>query len=208
MFDAELTSVLPPHSTDFERALEQASLWVIQNSEIVDVWNPETCPLPFLPWLAWSVSVDDWDSNWSDETKRKVIRTSIDIHRLKGTIGAVKATLSSRGYGAEISEWFQYNGAPHTFRLNVLIEGQISFDFSHRAKILRAIDAVKPMRSHYDMTFTVKVEQQTRVGAHSSIGGVVRTLALKPTDQKERSRTTLAAISRRGGVHHTKGLAA
>ncbi len=71
------------------------------------MWNPDTCPLAFLPWLAWSLSVDEWDGDWPEEVKRTVIRASIDIHRRKGTLWAVKSALTAAGYGdAVVTEFF------------------------------------------------------------------------------------------------------
>jgi phage tail P2-like protein len=101
MFD-DISTVLPPHSTDFERALEQASLWVIQNSAIVDVWNPDTCPSKFLPFLSWGLSGDIWNPNWADEDKRSYVRATIGVHRRKGTVGGVKAALKAAGHGDSI----------------------------------------------------------------------------------------------------------
>lgn len=102
MFDAEFPSVLPSHSTDFERALEQTSLWVIQNSEIVDVWNPDTCPPEFLPFLSWGLSGDLWDAGWAEDDRRTYARATIEVHRKKGTVGGIKAALKASGYGDAI----------------------------------------------------------------------------------------------------------
>ncbi|MCV5825025.1 phage tail protein I, partial [Escherichia coli] len=55
-----------------------------------DLWNPSTCPVRFLPYLAWAFSVDRWDRNWPEETKRQVIRDAWLIHRHKGTISALR----------------------------------------------------------------------------------------------------------------------
>ena len=152
MFDGDIVSVLPRHSTDFERALEQASLWVIQNSEIVDVWNPDTCPERFLPWLAWSVSVDEWDASWSLARKREVIRNSVAIHRLKGTPGAVRRAIAARGYSSKISEWFMTGDAVHTFRLDAFSPAPINeFGGSQQKaldELVRIINSTKAARSH------------------------------------------------------------
>lgn len=93
-------TLLPPNATLAERALEGAT------SRISDVpvpvresWDPDTCPEPLLPWLAWAFSVDEWDPSWSVETKREVIRVSYAQHRRKGTVGAVKRALAAAGLG-------------------------------------------------------------------------------------------------------------
>lgn len=155
MFDNDIVSVLPRHSTELERALERASLWVIEGSEIVDVWNPETCPPRFLPWLAWSVSVDEWEPLWSEAQKRSVIRESVAVHRLKGTKGAVRRALEAMGFGIDIIEWFEDQGDVHTFKINVFADSIEGTEYPISSELIeivsRQIDHVKPARSHYHL---------------------------------------------------------
>lgn len=66
---------------------------------ITTLWNADTCPVAFLPWLAWALSVEIWDSGWSEDAKRGVIRESIAVHRQKGTVASVKRALAAAGYG-------------------------------------------------------------------------------------------------------------
>ena len=64
-----MTSILPPNSTAPERAIESASSFVRDLVvPIRHLWNPETCPAAFLPWLAWSWSVDSWNPDWPAPT--------------------------------------------------------------------------------------------------------------------------------------------
>jgi phage tail P2-like protein len=165
MFD-EISTVLPPHSTGFERALEQASLWVVQQSEIVDIWNPTTAPPKFLPWLAWSVSVDEWSAAWPDDYKREVIRQSVAIHRLKGTKGAVRRALEVMGFGAEIKEWFENGGASHTFDVEAFADDIFEAGYTIGPDlydlVVRQIDHVKPARSH----FTLKVGERFKAAIY------------------------------------------
>lgn len=166
MFE-EVETVLPSHSTHLERALEQASLWVIRNSEIVDIWNAGTAPERFLPWLAWSVSVDYWDSNWPVEIKREVILRSHVIHRLKGTRGAVRRALLAMGFNTEIVEWFEAGGTgeEYTFRIDAYADDIFSagyhIDLALVERLKRVIGHVKPVRAHYHLrigeTFTQDV---------------------------------------------------
>lgn len=182
MFDAEITSVLPPHSTELERALEQASLWVIQNSEIVDVWNPDTCPPRFLPWLAWSVSVDEWDASWSEAKKRAVIRQSVAVHRVKGTKGAVRRALEAMGFGPEITEWFENNGEVHTFDIDAFADDVIDLGFQIGpelyAAVARQIDHVKPARSHFDL----RIGERFRAAIYGRTGVVLSHLDERELD--------------------------
>lgn len=198
----------PPSASAHERAIEIVMAERLDgiDAPIARLWNVDTCPVELLPWMAWALSVELWEHTWPDTIKRDVIRQSVKVHRIKGTLASVKSALQSLGYSSDISEWFQYGGASHTFRVNVLVPNGAPFDLTSRAKVCRSVDAVKPVRSHYDLDFTVKVGAPLRVGAHARMGGVVRTLALLPINQKEAVRSVNAATSGRGGVHHTKGL--
>ena len=76
--------LLPNNSTALERQAAQA-LAEIQRVPIPlrDLCNPNACPVTVLPYLAWAFSVDRWDSNWSEATKRAAIRSSRYIHAHK-----------------------------------------------------------------------------------------------------------------------------
>lgn len=109
-------TVLPPNATATETAIEGASARVgdvpVPNGAL---WDADTCPAAFLPWLANALSVDDWDPDWTDETKRGVIRASVAVHRRKGSLGSVRSALAAAGYGGvQIIErfgWHDYNAA-------------------------------------------------------------------------------------------------
>lgn len=81
---------------------------------IRQMWDPATCPLVALPWLAWAFSVDDWDGSWSEARKREVVAASIEIHRRKGTVWSIKRQLEAMGYGEcdIIEHWQTVVGAP------------------------------------------------------------------------------------------------
>ncbi|KFC80548.1 phage tail protein I [Buttiauxella agrestis] len=83
------------------------------------LWNPETCPAPLLPYLAWAFSVDRWDETWPDEIKRGVIKAAKYLHKHKGTIGAIRRVVEPLGYLINVTEWWQTNDAPGTFRLDI-----------------------------------------------------------------------------------------
>lgn len=106
MTDATDTSLLPNNSTPFERELEGA-VSRISNvpMPLRDVWNPATCPAYLLPWLAWALRVNEWDSNWPEATQRAVIASSASVHRIKGTVASIKSALAAAGYpGATLIE--------------------------------------------------------------------------------------------------------
>lgn len=99
-------SLLPPNATPLELAIEGATCvpLPIPNQTL---WRPWECPAALLPWLAHSLSVDTWEPTWTEETKRRVIATSVAVHRIKGTRASMRAALEAAGYGdAVIVEGF------------------------------------------------------------------------------------------------------
>lgn len=155
-------TLLPPNSTKLERAIESALADRIDGIDLpIDrLWRAESCPAYLLPWLAWAMSVDVWDDAWSEATKRKVVAASFDVHRRKGTVGAVRRSLEALGIEIAVSEWFEYDGAPHTFRLDASGESLIANGLPVSAKLAEIvslqIDHVKPARAHY----TLRVGEQ------------------------------------------------
>ena len=142
--------MLPGNACDLERQAAQA-LAQIQRVPIPlrQLWNPNTCPTQLLPYLAWSLSVDRWDGNWSDATKRAAIRASFFIHSRKGTIGALRRVVEPLGYLIEIIEWWQTapEGIPGTFALKVgVLETGITEEMYQELTFL--IDDAKPRSRH------------------------------------------------------------
>lgn len=108
-------SLLPRNATSFERALSLAAARFSPARIVPTLWNAGACPAELLPWLAWALSVDEWDHGWSVEKKRAVISASIAIHQRKGTPGAIRTALAALGQpDAEIIEradCIYHNGA-------------------------------------------------------------------------------------------------
>ncbi len=84
-----------------------------------ELWDPLACPLEFLPYLAWALSVDRWDESWPESTKRRVIQSAWFIHSHKGTVGAIRRVVEPLGYLIKVTEWWETSDPPGTFRLDV-----------------------------------------------------------------------------------------
>ncbi|WP_072094140.1 phage tail protein I [Trabulsiella odontotermitis] len=111
------------------------------------LWNADECPVPLLPYLAWALSVDRWDKNWSEQTKRQVIKAAWKVHRLKGTIAALRHVVEPFGYLLQVIEWWQTDETPGTFRLVIGVQDQgITEDTYHELE--RLIDDAKPRSRH------------------------------------------------------------
>ncbi|WP_343552651.1 phage tail protein I [Pantoea sp.] len=112
--------LLPTGSSSLEVAAAEA-LVILSTMKVPlrQLWNPQTCPVQLLPYLAWAWSVDRWDSGWSESTKRAVVAAARYVHRHKGTIGAIRRVVEPLGYLIRVIEWWKTNETPGTFRLDV-----------------------------------------------------------------------------------------
>ena len=144
-----MSDLLPPNATPQERAL---SLAIAPDIDVpVDrLWNPETCPASALPWLAWALSVDEWDASWTEDRKRAVLAASRAVHEQKGTIGALKAALEPLGLEIGITEWWQEDppADPYTFRGLITVDqepipSEAAFD-----QVISIAKGAKNLRSH------------------------------------------------------------
>lgn len=91
--------LLPSNSTALERGLAEAgSPRDIDPDVIRTLWSADNCPPEFLPYLAWSLSVDFWELADTDEQRRDLIRGAIQWHRKRGTPWAIKQALAAFGY--------------------------------------------------------------------------------------------------------------
>lgn len=148
-----MSDLLPINASKQERDL---SLTVERSSDlpvlIRDLWNPATCPANALAWLGWALNVDTWDAGWSDAQKRQVIAQSVNVHRFKGTVGAVKRSANSFGATVAITEWHQLNpvGPVHTFTMALAVPNAPPEQVN---SIVSAIISVKPVRSQ--LTFAI-----------------------------------------------------
>ncbi len=142
-------TLLPDNSSNLEYELEKTMerAFSLKTEEIAKIWTPDQCPVHFLPWLAWAFSVDEWDSSWPEETKREVIKSSIYIHRHKGTLAAVKRALFLAGVDGELVEWFEEGGSgiPKTFNLTILDNQANILNREGQKTLFKLIDQAKPV---------------------------------------------------------------
>lgn len=164
--------LLPSNATPLERNLSLMTDRIFDVPVIVkQVWNANEAPVDVLPWLAWALSVDEWDTTWTEEQKRNVIRQAPTIQKIKGTLGAVEFQLASVGIDVQIQEWFNQipAGEPGTYILHVNV-AQYPLNQATLQKIIRLIESSKNIRSHMAIA---KINVQTE--AHGYAAAVTRT---------------------------------
>lgn len=170
-------SLLPANATELEHHLASitAKLEPIP-VPFANVWDVDNCLDEFLPYLSQAWSVDEWNDNWTSQTKRAVIKNSLWVHERKGTLGAVKRALASMQYDTKVIEWWQKRpqGRGGTFSIRVSPTTGIIADSILQIK--NVIDAVKRLSAHYDIY--IGVESRTTIGAVGvSLVGIEMTIS-------------------------------
>lgn len=143
-----MNSLLPPGSSPLERRLAQTCSGISDlQVSLRDLWNPATCPIRFLPYLAWAFSVDRWDESWTESVKRRVVQDAFYIHQHKGTTSAVRRVVEPFGFLIEVREWWQLDEEPGTFRLVVgVLDSGITDEMYQELE--RLIEDAKPASRH------------------------------------------------------------
>lgn len=88
----------------------------------------DTAPEAILDALAVNWKIDWYDTGFSIERKRRIVKTAMDVRRLMGTVHATKLQADSIHPGTQLEEWFSYNGEPGYFRLFIDITGSSESD--------------------------------------------------------------------------------
>lgn len=162
-----MADLLPPNASPQERAIAQACAGIgTLPVPLRPLWNPDTCPLAQLPWLAWALGVEDWDSTWPEATQRAVVKASIPLRRIRGTRKAVEDVVRSYGSTLVLKEWWEISpqGTPHTFQ--VLINygaGMATITAKYQADIIAAVGRAKPLRSHFTVGIGIAARAELNV---------------------------------------------
>ena len=171
-----IKSLLPSHFSELEHALDRLTGERFASLELdaISLWNAETCPAEYLPLLAWSLSVDVWNSNWPENIKRQVISESPRLHEIKGTPAAVLLAMNILNIDAEYSEWWQQSpeGKRGTFEVLAYVNENLdennntllSLELVNDLK--RLIDSAKRGSQHYTLKTGVRYDSElTLAGA-------------------------------------------
>lgn len=97
------TTILPPSSTQLEIDLLDTFIETVSSKignpiEIKHLWNPDECPVEFLQHLATAFSVDGDTTLYTETQLRNLIKASINLHHIKGTLGSIVDVIETLGY--------------------------------------------------------------------------------------------------------------
>jgi len=140
-------SLLPHNATAQERALEAVvGPPLFTKAPLREIWDPDRCPAELLPWLAFAMSVDEWDPTWPEDAKREVIKQSFQVHQRKGTVGSVRRAVETVFGSARLVEARDDPGL-HPFEFAIQLSPGTWLQQKSYQDVVRIVDAVKPVRS-------------------------------------------------------------
>ncbi|OKP25606.1 phage tail protein I [Serratia liquefaciens] len=198
-----MNSLLPSGSSPLERRAVQACAGISDLAvPLRDLWNPDRCPVKFLPYLAWAFSVDRWDEKWTPAEKRKAVKDAFYIHRRKGTIAAIRRVIEAMGYSMTITEWWQVADPRGTFRLTIDVNDVGITDEIVR-ELERLIGDARPVSRHIaQLSIATKVSGfiYSAVSVHD--GDIV---TVYPADYEPDDSIKYNSVANFSGGYHYSG---
>jgi len=171
-----MKDLLPPNATPLERAVDGASVRIDRiRVPLADLWSPDRCPLPLLPWLAATLGVETWDPGWPEGIKRRACRESFLVHAEKGTPAAVKRVLNQIG---AVYDYFEgpraADPALNAMEAYVCILNSSTVALSDIADIRAALDRAKRATVHLQVVICEGFAAPTPLAAGFGALQVVR----------------------------------
>lgn len=93
-----LETLLPANRTAFEEAADLTGARAVELAlDLPKLVRPYQAPAPFLPWVAWGLSVDFWEKDWPEDKHRLMLARSLPMHARKGTGTAIAEAVRIMG---------------------------------------------------------------------------------------------------------------
>jgi len=170
-------SLLPIRSTPLEIAFDEMLQSRISDLPVdaKHLWNADLCPVNLLGWLAWSMGVSHWDGDWSESTKRQMIKDAAQLRFKTGTAWAIETAIKNITAHDSVfcHEWFEYDGDPYHFTVNVDLVGATP-DQALSVLVNQLIEVYKNARSELDNVYFFETQQSPAyVGVQVMHGGVI-----------------------------------
>lgn len=194
-----MSNLLPPNATELERRLAETGACIAEIPvPIQDIASASTCPAEVLPFLAFERSVDRWDANWREATKRAVIESSFVVHQRKGTVSAIRRAIEPLGFQVRVVAWYetQPEGQRGTFHLD-LEAGKTGATEETLVTVERLVDDVKPLSRHLASVAIGVASSGTHAISAAAYFGDVVTVYPPPAP----SLTTSSRIAVSGALH-------
>lgn len=170
-------SLLPKNSTQLEKLIERQAMRMrdipVMFYQLIDA---DACPVPFLPWLAWARRVEYWSGDWSEQTKRQVIKEARTFNEQRGTQSTLSQAMNNLGLGHNLTAWHELSpkDKPFTFTVGIT-SGRVSVQ--QHQEIYTALDSVKSARDIFRVDASVVASGGVVVAGACRVGEVVHIMS-------------------------------
>jgi len=117
--------------------------------KLYDIDNIQSDVLPHLALQYHMTGNEGWLQADTEEKKRTLIKNAIKFHRFRGTKYSILKALESVGYYADLYEWFEYDGNPFYFKINIYLDN-LGIDLNIRNSLIDLVNSYKNVRSHFE----------------------------------------------------------
>lgn len=115
---------------------------------LIDLVEPQA--LPHLADQFHVMGLEGWNAALTDESRRTLIKSAIELHRYKGTPYAVRLAIEQMGLSGRPVEWFDYGGNPFHFKISAKIPVGRAFTDADWQTLLDRIEDAKNVRSRLE----------------------------------------------------------
>lgn len=132
----------------------------------------DLCPVPFLPWLAWSHRVEYWSPDWPESRKRQTIRDAKAANATKGTRAGLNYALGQvMPGGYSLQPWHSLSpaGAPYSFVISIQPPERL-LSIAELADIQRVTESAKSARDTFAIRAHVAALSTTYSGGAGFAG--------------------------------------
>ena len=118
-----ILSTFPLASDKDQLALAQAVadhlVDLYRDTDLLSIYaRIDELPEELLDILAYDFKIDWWDKGFTVAEKRQLMKDSWEVHRHLGTKGSVETAISAI-YNTKVCDWYEYDGRPYHYKLEV-----------------------------------------------------------------------------------------
>jgi phage tail P2-like protein len=170
-------SVQPDNRSALQVAIEQVLdgrvAWVDEQAPLPEIFDGSQTPPQFLTSLAIEVGVTDWDVTDSEEAKRRIVKTSLQLQSKACTAEGIENSLSMLGNISSVRRV-----RPYVIGLETeVVDGSLDIAFTKR--ILRRINTYKAARDSVEASIVRSADLEKHTGIVSEVSVISDSIAFK-----------------------------
>lgn len=165
LHDGQITDLLEnsmkynPETIAIGYAIREEKRRIMRKADLTRILSViEALPENILDILAVELRTPAYKDTYPIETKKALVAGTLEFYAHLGTPAAVEEIVRTIFKGGSISEWFEYEGEPHHFRVGIDFMGEpITPDTM--TELRRMINGIKRLSSWLDdITITTEIE--------------------------------------------------